>query len=152
MVIATGDSLKVARSREKYASGLVGVVKEKSGLILTDSLSTEDSSEKVAVAVAGRVKVNASNETGAIKAGDYLAAGSIPGHVMLACGETECQPGMVIGMSLEDFSEVSGQISVLISKFNYLPEEFIQNVRCLYQYHQDCLLCCRNLSLPDCRY
>ena len=119
---ATG-SKNAEKSDNKYAENLLGVVTETSGINLSDY---EITSETVPVAIVGRVKVNASNENGTIKTGDYLAAGSIPGHVMLACGVTDCQAGMVIGTALEDFDLPQGQLTMQVAKFFYLPEEFGQ--------------------------
>ncbi|MBU4299176.1 hypothetical protein KJ636_03980, partial [Patescibacteria group bacterium] len=106
----TGDLVSIAenqiiqKSFIPYDSKLIGIISESPGLILSGGL---DASSSRTVALAGRVPVKVSTENGEIKIGDALtSASSTPGVAMKAT-----EPGRVIGMALEEMSNVKCQMS-----------------------------------------
>ncbi|MEK7166862.1 MAG: hypothetical protein AAB732_00375, partial [Patescibacteria group bacterium] len=108
-----GDLLAISQEKEKfiksnlpYQTTLAGIVTETAGLIAGGGDKTIEFDEKgkatnrIIIALAGRVPVKISLENGEIKQGDYLTSSNISGTAMKAT-----EPGKVIGLALESISE-----------------------------------------------
>lgn len=93
------------RSKEAYDNKLFGVLVENPDI----SLNKIETGTKPVVS-SGVAKVNVSNQNGNIKIGDFITSSFQAG-----VGQKATETGFVIGKSLENFSNKSGQISVLIS-------------------------------------
>jgi len=104
----------VKKSTKAYQKGVVGVIATKPGMIL-GSESLNQSGIPVAVALAGRVPVKVSTESGAIIHGDYLTTSSTPGVAMKAV-----KAGQVIGEAMTDYSgEGVGVVGMFIRNTYY---------------------------------
>ena len=90
---------------------MVGIVSTLPGVTLD-----EGGDGKYAIALAGRVPVNVTNEGGAIKVGDFITSSSTSGKGMKAT-----TAGRAIGMALEDFNGTDGQVLVEVMNTWYDP-------------------------------
>jgi len=106
-IVAMKD-LKVLKAT-KYDKTVVGVVSSQPFLTLSQK------ENGAPLALSGIVPVNVSNENGAILAGDFITASSVPGVGMKAT-----EPGTVIGKALEDFNGKTGKIQLMVS-LSYFP-------------------------------
>ena len=117
-IVSTSSGVDVTRSTVPYDGTVVGVIAGQPGLRLT--LSSGDSSSDLfnprPVALAGRVPVNVTNEGGLIEVGDYITTSSTPGHGMRAT-----QAGHVIGMALESFNGIKGQVLMKVVNTWWTP-------------------------------
>ncbi|MBI5729301.1 MAG: hypothetical protein HY983_03635, partial [Candidatus Magasanikbacteria bacterium] len=102
------NTIKVVSSTYAYQEAVIGVVTENPHTMLGEK--TGD----VPVAINGRVGVLVTNENGDIKAGDYLVAGSLPGHAMRAT-----KAGMSIGQALTAFAGTGEGTVVMLVKPTY---------------------------------
>ena len=73
------------------------------------TLTLNDPSSGVPVALQGRVPVNVTNQGGTIKKGDYLTSATVSGYAMKAN-----KPCYVVGRALEDFNKEKGSILCLV--------------------------------------
>lgn len=98
-VVSLDSALRagVKKTSGRYDSAVLGVVS--TAPALTIGGITGEGVSAVPVALSGRVPVKVSAENGAIKAGDYLTASSIPGVAMRAT-----KAGAVIGNAMSDFN------------------------------------------------
>ena len=92
------DPFMLGKSNTPYDSKIVGVVSE-----YAEKVQVANGYKKAehyrAIALAGRVPVKVSTESGSIRKGDFLTSSSTPGVAMKAT-----RPGFVIGKALEDFT------------------------------------------------
>ena len=114
----TSSSALFAKSLGTYDAMLAGAIS--GGAAFIGGL--EDGTEgKVVLTLAGRILVKVNGESGAIKAGDFIAASSEAGQGMKAA-----QAGRVLGMALEPFAAEnatsSGKILVLVNPHWYAPQ------------------------------
>ena len=93
----------------------MGVYSTNPALRLSQQDSAIDGGRIIPVALAGRVPVNVSTESGEIKPGDYLTPSSAPGVAMKAT-----KSGGVIGQAMEGYvGDGVGQILVYIKSMTY---------------------------------
>ena len=115
VVLDTAHTNHVVASSSAYDTGVAGVVSETPGLILG-----EGGEGKLKVATTGRVKVRVDATQAAIKIGDLLVTGDVPGVAMksepLTVGGRKLHaPGTIIGKALEPLEKGVGEILVLLS-------------------------------------
>lgn len=91
---------------------VAGVISTAPGVTLNDKIGATQAASGPALALAGRVPVKVTNESGAIARGDLLAASSTPGHAMRAPRDPEL--GTVIGKALQSFDDANGSITMLV--------------------------------------
>lgn len=100
IVALTDQSDVVSRSSSPYQKGIIGVYSTSPALLVGGQTilggSSNLESNKIPVALAGRVPLKVSNENGSVKVGDYLTSSSVPGVAMKAT-----KPGPVLGQALE---------------------------------------------------
>lgn len=139
-VLVIGPDGKLIRSDVSYATNVAGVYSTDPGFVgggvaanadesdpeqlalkasLPDLL-TDESLERVPVAMAGAVPCKASAENGAIQPGDLLVSSDTPGHAMRADplevdGVEFYSPGTILGKAMESLDQGTGVILVLIS-------------------------------------
>jgi hypothetical protein len=103
--LATGGGERVARSRRAYDNTVLGVISTHPGVLMNPQLAdveaghARDASQRP-LALAGRVPVKVTLESGPIHPGDLLATASLPGHAMRAA---EAWRGGIIGIALTGF-------------------------------------------------
>jgi len=139
-VLVIGPDGKLIRSNVSYATNVAGVYSTDPGFVgggvaanadegdpeelaLRDSLPdllTDESLERVPVAMAGAVPCKVSAENGAIQPGDLLVSSDTPGHAMQADplevdGVEFYQPGTILGKAMESLDQGTGVILVLVS-------------------------------------
>jgi hypothetical protein len=108
LVVSSSSTETFAKSSRAYQEEIAGIVTETAGLLAGggDSDISFDpkgkSTNRVIIALAGRVPVKVSLENGAIKQGDYITASSKPG-----VGMKQNEPGPTIGRAMEVFDEQS---------------------------------------------
>ncbi|MFH1535742.1 MAG: hypothetical protein ABIC96_01560, partial [Patescibacteria group bacterium] len=114
----------VEETSQGYDSGLMGVISTQPAITLGSSVQTDSAHPHTAVlALAGRVPVKVSTESGQIKTGDYLTSSSTPGVAMKAT-----KAGPVIGKALEAFDGSNPTISKIMVFVNlswYDPSIYI---------------------------
>ena len=139
-VLIIGPDGKLIRSNASYATNVAGVYSTDPGFVgggvaanadesdpqqlavrasLPDLL-TDESLERVPVAMAGAVPCKVSAENGAIEPGDLLVSSDTPGHAMRAeplevDGVEFYPPGTILGKAMEPLDQGTGVILVLIS-------------------------------------
>lgn len=106
---------RVMPSSRAYDTTVAGVVSAQPGLILGE----EDESKEM-IATTGRVKVRVDATRGAIRIGDLLVTGAIPGTAMRSesvemAGVPMHRPGTILGKALEPLDRGEGEILVLLS-------------------------------------
>ena len=107
-VVALDSQLYSGIKKADSTSHVIGVVSSRPALLIGGG----DRSGKNAlpVALSGRVPVKVSTQNGAIKAGDYLTASTIPGVAVKAS-----QSGAVIGIAMSDFDGASiGKVMMFV--------------------------------------
>ncbi len=101
------------RTTMASARTVAGVVTTKPGVLLRSSSERDEVGDGPAIALAGRVPVKVSAESGPIAAGDLLVASNLPGHAMRA--PEMPSPGTVIGKALGPHAgESAGVIDMLV--------------------------------------
>ena len=88
-----------------YEQKIAGVISTNPTLVL----GSGKTSSTAVMAMIGRVPVKVNLENGPIKKGDYLVSSNQPGVAMKAT-----EPGMAIGMALEDYEVVSNSNKILV--------------------------------------
>ncbi len=106
--ISTNHDIAITLSSDAYDTSVVGVIATEPGVLL--GAETEHG---YPVALAGRIPVKVTNEGGNIERGDFLVASSKPGYAMKA-NSHKIQQGMVLGKALENFTEDSGYVLMLV--------------------------------------
>jgi hypothetical protein len=105
----------VRKTMQAYDYTVLGVYSTNPALRLSQQDSSIDGGYIIPVALAGKVPVNVSTESGQIKPGDYLTPSSTPGVAMKAT-----KSGGVIGQAMEGYSgDGIGQILVYIKSMTY---------------------------------
>jgi hypothetical protein len=110
-VLVVDEDGKLTRSTEARQSSVVGVYSTQPGFVGGDN-GEESLAGKVPLAIMGIVPVKVVSETGSIRAGDLLAASSMPGHAMNAGDGPKV--GTVIGKALEKLDDERGVIKMLV--------------------------------------
>jgi hypothetical protein len=95
----------VTKTSQAYDYSVLGVYSQKPALRLSQDDVTINGGRAIPVALAGRVPVKVSTESGEIKSGDYLTSSSIPGVAMKAT-----KSSVVIGQAMEPFTSADGGI------------------------------------------
>ncbi len=104
----------VQPSSQAYDNQVIGVISTKPGLVIGDADQMNEGTA-VIVALSGRIPVKVYDESGPIKAGDYLTSSTTPGHAMKAT-----RPGVIIGQALEDYNpEGNGTVLMFIKNGFY---------------------------------
>ncbi|MDO8626397.1 MAG: hypothetical protein Q7K39_02990 [Candidatus Magasanikbacteria bacterium] len=98
--------------KAKPGSKVVGVVSTIPFQVMGGDLLGSSKNAKP-IALAGRVPVNVSNESGPIKAGDSLTVSSVPGIAMRAT-----KAGVTVGVALEDARCSSGLVCKVLTLVN----------------------------------
>ncbi len=98
----------VRRSTRAYSTLVAGVVSTRPGITLGKDV------QGAALAVTGRVPVQANDENGPIAAGDLLTTSSVPGEAM-ACRSAERCFGAILGKAMEPLSGREGTITALVT-------------------------------------
>ncbi|MCL6096327.1 MAG: hypothetical protein M1444_01410 [Patescibacteria group bacterium] len=105
----------VKKTSEVYDSNVVGVFSANPALRLSQADAFINGGYVVPVALAGRVPVKVSTESGEIKPGDYLTPSSVPGVAMKAL-----KSSVVFGQAMEGYSgEGIGKVLVYIKSMTY---------------------------------
>jgi len=105
----------VKKTTEAYDYMVLGVYSTNPALRLSQQDVVIDGGRVVPVALAGRVPVKVSTESGVIKPGDYLTPSSTPGVAMKAT-----KSGGIFGQAMEGYSDVGvGKILVYIKSMTY---------------------------------
>jgi hypothetical protein len=105
----------VKKTTEAYDYTVLGVFSENPALRLSQQDAFIDGGYVVPVALAGRVPVKVSTESGEIKSGDYLTPSSTPGVAMKAT-----KSGGIFGQAMEGYSSDGiGKILVYIKSMTY---------------------------------
>jgi hypothetical protein len=103
--LATGGGERVTRSRRAYDNTVLGVISTHPGVLMNGAIGdveaghARDASQRP-IALAGRVPVKVTLESGPIRPGDLLATASLPGHAMRAA---DAWRGGVIGIAMTGF-------------------------------------------------
>jgi hypothetical protein len=108
-VLIIGDDGLLHRSSRQNETDVVGVYSTKPGVI---GRQEDEQRLTIPIALAGVIPVKATDENGAIHAGDLLVSSSTPGRAMRALENP--QPGTVIGKAMHALTEPSGQIDMLV--------------------------------------
>ena len=115
VALDSNKSNQVIASTQAYDTRVAGVVSEQPGIALGES-----GSNKVLVAMTGRVMVKVDASRGPIHIGDLLVTSDVPGLAMKSepvslSGVLLHRPGTLIGKALEPLEKGSGKILVLLS-------------------------------------
>lgn len=103
----------VKRSSGLGDSNIMGIVSSNPSIIGNTGAQAEWGENSVVVGLLGQVQAKVSNENGAIRSGDSLTAGAVPGVLMKAnAGDA------TVGVALENLDQLEGKILVLISRRN----------------------------------
>lgn len=110
-VLAIGPDGRLMRAAVAYQATVVGVYSTRPGFVGGMPVEGE-AVGKIPLAVVGVVPVKVSNEGGAIRPGDLLAASNTPGHAMKA--RSDAPQGTVIGKALEGLAGGTDVILMLV--------------------------------------
>ena len=114
----------VAKSTTSYDSKQLGVFSEKPGFRLSQQEEIINGGIAIPVALAGRVEVKVSTESGEIVKGDYLTSSSVPGVAMKAT-----KAGPVLGKALDDFSGTEiGKIAIFVNASYADPNDILTHM------------------------
>lgn len=98
-VVSLNDRGRADTTVRGYADGVLGVVSDTAGFVGNARPDTEATGAAyVLVGVLGQIDTNVTDMNGPIRAGDKITSSMIEGHGMKAT-----EPGMVLGVALEDF-------------------------------------------------
>ncbi len=111
-VVAIGDDGRLVKASAKRPTAVMGVVPQKSTIVGNAPADPGERAGMVPVAIVGIVEVHASAAAGAIRPGDLLRAGTVPGTAEKAVWAT---PGTVIGKALEPLPAGEGSIRMLVT-------------------------------------
>jgi hypothetical protein len=107
VVIDPENDLTVMKSETAFDTTVAGIVSTRPSSIMGAGEGN------VLLALAGRVPVKVTNESGQIRRGDLLTTSSTPGHAMRCPGRGVCS-GAVVGKALEEFNGNEGMITALV--------------------------------------
>ena len=115
-VLAVSDSGSGAavRTSATYSPAVVGVYSAAPAFVGGRSVTGDDPSAGVPVAILGVVDCKVSAENGPIRPGDLLVTSATPGHAMRADRERTL-PGTILGKALESLDSGTGLIQVLVT-------------------------------------
>ncbi len=116
-VLAVDESAdrQVLLSSSPYSTHVAGVYSTKPGtLSTTHAMDSKEFDGEVPVAVIGIVPCKVTTENGAIRRGDLLVTSATPGYAMKATDRSRI-PGAVVGKAMQELSEGSGVIEILIT-------------------------------------
>ena len=120
-LVSAAGGADVRKSSRPYEPNLLGVIATDPAIFLQLRSGVMDGeallSNPKSVALAGRVPVNVTNENGPIQVGDYITSSSTPGFGMKAT-----RAGPVVGMALDSFDGVTGQVLVRVASTWWAPE------------------------------
>ncbi len=110
VVVDPNTTKGVKKSTTAYDAAVLGIISTSPGVTLTgiDETGKTDLINPKPVALAGRIPVNVSANSPAIKSGDMLTTSTDPGKVMKAT-----KAGVVVAQALEGWNPASGKTSVL---------------------------------------
>jgi len=111
-VVAIGEDGRAVPASAARPTAVMGVVPRKSTIVGNSPDDPAAAEGMVPVAILGIVEVRASAASGAIRPGDLLCAGSVPGTAEKAVWAT---PGTVIGKALEPLLSGEGTIRMLVT-------------------------------------
>jgi hypothetical protein len=114
-VVVLSDDGNIRQSNAAYDKCVAGVVSGAGGYepaIVLDRKSTD--SERVAVAMMGKVVCSVDASYGPVEVGDLLTTSSTPGHAMKADDSVRAF-GAVIGKALQPIRQGRGLIPILVA-------------------------------------
>lgn len=118
VVIDRKSGLRVTRSTKPRDTAVYGIVSsyEQAAMIIGGGgpEAVTNASDKLPIALIGRVRAKACDESGPIGVGDLLTTSSKPGHMMKCDDPLKCI-GAIVGKALESLTNGAGTISVLVS-------------------------------------
>jgi hypothetical protein len=102
---------------ERNSRRVAGVFSTRPSLVgdayqVPGDVQSKDGPQRIAVAMAGVVPVNACAENGAIVPGDLLTSGSTLGHAMRS---DRYLPGTIVGKAMQRLDQGCAQIQMLVS-------------------------------------
>ncbi len=118
------ESTFVKRTDKKHDSKVVGILSTNPALRLSQQDATINGGRAVPVALAGRVPIKVSTESGAIESGDFLTSSSIPGVAMKAVGNV---PAIAQAMEPFNGSEV-GKVIGFIRGATYTTQSLVDGI------------------------
>ncbi|MBI1741437.1 hypothetical protein HYR54_00010 [Candidatus Acetothermia bacterium] len=125
---APGHVKLSSKPYETHLFGVVvaqpGIVLSSEGVLLGSDAARSASATRPAVALVGRVRVNATSANGKIEVGDALTSSSTRGVAMKAS-----EAGRIIGFALEAFDGTTGSVLVLLNPSFYMPESVLKELR-----------------------
>jgi hypothetical protein len=115
VVVVDKIANRVTRTQTAYDTAVIGVVSGTPGVLLG-----EPGAGRVLVAQSGRVKTKVDATYGPIRRGDLLVASPRPGYAMRSApltiaGISIHRPGTLIGKALEELTDGTGEILVLLT-------------------------------------
>jgi hypothetical protein len=108
-VVAIGADGLLHRSTRANESDVAGVYSTQPGVV---GQRDEETRTTIPVALAGVIPVKASDENGAIRAGDLLVSSSTPGRAMRA--PSNPRAGTVIGKAMQSLDRGEGDVAMLV--------------------------------------
>lgn len=111
-VVAIGPDGSAVRATAERASAVMGVVASMPSIVGNSPDEPGSREGHVPVAILGIVDVNVTDRSGAIRPGDLLTPGEVPGTAEKAVWT---YPGTVVGKALEPFEEGEGTIRMLVT-------------------------------------
>lgn len=103
----------VQPSQKAYDDQVLGVISTKPGLVIGDADQMKEGMP-VIVALSGRIPVKVNNESGQVKAGDYITSSSQQGIGMKAT-----KAGVIIGQALTDYNPEEGTVLAFVKNGFY---------------------------------
>ena len=108
----------VVKSSLVFDSHAFGVVSKRPALLI----GSEKREGEVPIAIAGRVQVKFSAESGSVSVGDPLTTASMPGYAMKATG-----PGPIVGRAIQAFdaatTSTTGLVMMIVQPGYYVPSD-----------------------------
>ena len=121
-IVSAVSGADIRRASQSYDSNIVGVIATLPAYLIR--LHKDDpywGPNPQPVALAGRVPVNVTNESGPIKVGDFITSSSTPGYGMKAT-----RSGRVVGMALENLNGVKGQVLIKVENIWWEPPSSVE--------------------------
>ena len=114
LAVHASGSGAAERTSAEYSPAVVGVYSAMPAFVGGRSVTGDDPSAGVPVAILGVVACKVSAENGPIRPGDLLVTSATPGHAMRADRERTL-PGTILGKALESLDSGTGLIQVLVT-------------------------------------
>jgi hypothetical protein len=119
VVIDGENGLCVCRSQQPYDSCVYGIVSsyDQAAMVIggdVEPQALKGRSDKVPIALIGRVKAKVTAENGPIRVGDLLTTSAKPGHLM-RCEDQSRHAGSIAGKALEPLANGQGMITILVT-------------------------------------